>query len=127
LLGLCRCAVVRPQIKYRSLLVGVATETALVGLIVLVHWYWHLQPLPMHPVTLVSALTPLPGLILYLPLMVVEPFLSEPAGAVLEVSAVVLVFAVQAEEGSVTIRAEVGEWPHWIGRNVRQWKVFQKK
>jgi len=34
---------------------------------------------------------------------------------------------VPVEQGSGTIRAEVGEWPHWIGRNVRQWKAFQKR
>jgi len=34
---------------------------------------------------------------------------------------------VPVEQGSGTIRAEVGEWPHWIGRSVRQWKAFQKR
>jgi hypothetical protein len=70
--------------------------TALFGVIQLLHWRLGIPPLPIHPFTMLSLLTQTPGVLVAIPLMMLEGSLSEVAVGRLEAVTICAVFVAQA-------------------------------
>ena len=82
--------------RFRSLVIGAGIESVLVGIIYWLHELLHLRPLPLHPVTLLSFLSQLPGVLAAIPFVIVEQSASEQMADMLELVGLWAVVVAQA-------------------------------
>src|SRR5438067_1201108 len=73
----CRSQRLKLADRSRSLVIGAGIESVLVGVIYWLHRLLNLRPLPIHPVSLLSFLSQLPGALAAIPFVIVEQSASE--------------------------------------------------